>query len=152
MRKLANLFFDERTDFDSRTDLLRVWLRVNHSSSQLFRAIVEKLVQRSFRASISSTPNHERRVDHDARQPSGERGPALKRLQPRERPAKAILHGVLRILSVAQDGERNSAELAGVAREYLFVSVRISVNRLLNEDRALVDGRGRSYSVGTWQR
>jgi hypothetical protein len=149
---LANLFLDERADFDGRTDLLGVWPRVNDSTSQLFRAIVEKLVQRSFGVSISSTANHERRVDDDARQPSGERGPALKRLQTCECSAKTILHGVLRVLSVAQDGERNSAELAVVAREYLFVSVRISFNRLLNEGRVVVGGRGRSRSARTWRR
>jgi hypothetical protein len=69
---LANLFFDERADFDVGTDLLGVWPRVNGSGSELFRAIVEKFVQRSFGAPISSTANHERRVDDNARQPSGE--------------------------------------------------------------------------------
>jgi hypothetical protein len=72
-------------------------------------------------------------------------------LQLRERPAQAILHCILRVFSVAQDRERNSTELAGVTREYLFVSVGISVERLLNEGRVAMDGRGRSHSVGTWQ-
>jgi hypothetical protein len=64
----------------------------------------------------------------------------LKRLQIRERSAKTILHRVLRVFSVPQDGERDSAELAAVAREYLFMSVRISVNRLLHEVRMINGG------------
>src|SRR5580658_9400125 len=102
--------------------------------------------------SIPFAANHERRVDDDARQPSGERGPALERLQTRECSAKGILHGVLRVFSVTQNGERSSAELAGVGREYLFVSVRISRNRLLNESGAVMGGRGRSHSARTWRR
>jgi hypothetical protein len=114
---LANAFFDECADFDCRTDLLRVWPRVNDSTSQLFRAIVEKLVQRSFGPPISSAANHESRVDDDASEPSGIRGPPFESLQLCECSAQAILHGVLGIFAVAQYAECHATELAGVGGE-----------------------------------
>jgi hypothetical protein len=150
--ELADLLFDEGADFDGRTDLLRVWPHVNDFALQLFRAIVDKFVQRSFGTSISFTANHQRRVDDDARQPSGERGAALKGLQIRERSAKTILHCVLRVFFVPQDGEGNSAELAALAREYLFMSVRISINRLLHEVRVVSRGRGRNDPLRSCRR
>ncbi|HTS08512.1 MAG TPA: hypothetical protein VMP68_23295 [Candidatus Eisenbacteria bacterium] len=96
----------------------------------------------------SPSPTHQSRIYDYAREPGGKRGPALKGAQVGVGLAQAVLHGVLGIFFITQQGHCSLIEPGSVESEKMLQGLGVSCDRFLN-DRPLCAPRvRRGRSVG----
>ena len=143
------MLLEERIYLARCIEFLGVRPGIDSSLRQTSWEITQYLVQRSFRMGTLFSACHQSRVYGDARQPRGERRPALKRTQADVSLAQAVLHCILDIFPVVQNSECSPIEPPGVTAEQMFLSIAIPSDGSLNGGPLLAPFERNDRSIQT---
>src|SRR5882672_5748505 len=141
-RKLVQILADHFPNFRARKHLLGIRSVIRKALRCRQLILARRFVQRNRWTRLRTPPPHQRRVDHDARQPRRKLRAALEPLQISVRREHSVLQRVFRVFRVSQHPQRRLKQRPLVTPEESFH--RLVVAPLSSADQ-FVFGQLRSY-------
>src|ERR1700681_4389744 len=116
-RKLIEVLADDFAQLRAHEHLLRIWPAIRESFRGRQLVFARSVVQRYGWASFGTSPPHQRRVNHDARQPGGKLRAPFEALQVAIRRQKSILQSVFCVLCISEHAQSSLKQRTLVAAE-----------------------------------
>ena len=125
-RKLIQIRADHFAQFRPRKHLLRVRSLRRETLHDRQFVLARWFVERNRRPRLRASPPHQRRVDHNARQPRRKLRPPFESLQIPIRRKQSVLERIFRIFRVSQHAQRRLKQRPVITLKKYFHRLRIA--------------------------